>query len=190
MHLHLLTGHLTWQQVLLNYAHTLLLLLLLLISQKVFKVLVGLLLLRWTLDQRTWLTRIRWRRFRIWRRRRLLLAGNRNRTRLSRRLLKLLVKHGLTSNSHQLLLWLLRLWPRPGLIWIGNGLNDAITLNLLNDSLLLLLLLTGHHVLLNHSTRVTHLELLDSGWIDQTSPHSDGNVIVCSHNSDSSFLGQ
>lgn len=153
--------------------------------------LVGLLLLRWSLHQRTRLTRIRWRRFRIWRRRRLLLTGHRNRSRLSRRLLQLLVEHGLTSNSDHLLLLLLLLWPNSaGLVRVGYGLNDAIALDLLNDPLLLLLLLTGHHVRLDHSTRVAHLQLLDSGWVDQSSPHSHGHVIVRSHNSDGTFLGQ
>lgn len=173
--------------LLFRLAHTLLL------CVDLILILVGLLLLRWTLHQRTRLTRIRWRRFRIWRRRRLLLTGHRNRARLSRRLLQLLVEHGLTADSdHLLLLLLLLLWPNTaGLVRVGYGLNDAIALDLLNDPLLLLLLLlTGHHVRLDHSTRVAHLQLLDPGWVDQSSPHSHGHVIVRGHNSDGTLLGQ
>lgn len=191
MHLYLtwLPGDLTWQEILLYYTHTLLLL----ISQKVFKVLVGLLLLLWwSLRQRTSLTsRIRWRRLRIWRRRRLLLlAGHRNRPRLGDDgwLLKLLVKHRLTTHSYQLLLLLLL--NRSRLVRVSNGLNDSISLDLLNDPLLLLLLLTGHHVGLNHSTWVAHFELLDSGWIHQTSPYGHGHIVIRSYNSNGTFLGE
>lgn len=120
------------------------------------------------------------------------MTGHRYRTRLSDdgRLLELLMKHGLSTNSNQLLLLLLLSWNRyPWLVWIGNGLNDSISLDLLNDPLLLLL--TGHHVLLNHCTRVAaHLELLDSGWIHQASPHGHGHVIVRGNNSDGTFLGE
>lgn len=109
------------------------------------------------------------------------MTGHRYRTRLSDdgRLLELLMKHGLSTNSNQLLLLLLLSWNRTyRLIWVGNGLNDSISLDLLNDPLLLLLLLTGHHVLLNHCTRVaTHLELLDSGWIHQTAIDNEINNI-------------